>query len=129
MNVELQKKLVQRAPYMFKYDASDNQSPIRYYGFEVGDGWFDLLKTLILELKRLDTNQHLQVVQVKEKFGTLRFYINPIENTIYDAVMESIEKAEQISSITCELCGKPGTINNKGWISVRCPECRSKEKS
>jgi hypothetical protein len=59
------------------------------------------------------------VVQVKEKFGTLRFYC---PNT--DAIQKYIQLAERLSSVTCEDCGKPGRPNNAGWIRTQCEQCR-----
>ena len=60
----------------------------------------------------------IQAVQVKEKFGTLRFYTNMPHEKI-DAY---IDFAEIISETTCEICGNPGTINDGGWLKVRCQE-------
>jgi ribosomal protein S27E len=58
----------------------------------------------------------IRVTQVKEKFGTLRFYTNCHNNKIDNY----ITFAEQISEVTCEICGAPGTINDGGWLKVRC---------
>jgi len=59
------------------------------------------------------------VVQVKEKFGTLRFYC---PNT--DAIQKYIQLAERLSAVTCEDCGKPGRANNARWIRTQCEQCR-----
>jgi hypothetical protein len=56
------------------------------------------------------------IVQVKEKFGTLRFYV-------YGGTPEMnnyIEFAEGMSRITCEVCGNPGKSRNTGWVMVLC---------
>jgi len=58
------------------------------------------------------------VTQVKEKFGTLRFYYNGGD----DYVAGIVAMAEAMTSVTCERCGKPGTRNDSGYISVRCEE-------
>lgn len=72
------------------------------------------------ELNQLIENPVLQVqaTQVKEKYGSLRFYING-SHPVLDAY---IEFAESMSEITCELCGNPGTMNDGGWLQVRCEE-------
>ena len=58
-------------------------------------------------------------VQVKEKFGSLRFYTNGCT----ERHSGMIEMAEAMSSHICEVCGKPGRIVNiNGWYSARCPE-------
>ena len=56
--------------------------------------------------------------QVKEKFGTLRFYYSG-----GDAVIDGIERmADSMSAVTCEECGVPGRIRHGGWISTLCDE-------
>lgn len=62
--------------------------------------------------------QPIKVTQVKEKFGTLRFYTNYYN----EKIANFITFAEAISEITCEICGAPGTINDGGWLKVRCNE-------
>ena len=58
------------------------------------------------------------IMQVKEKFGTLRFYTNggTDEDDHY------IRFAEHMSAVTCETCGSPGETRNSGWIKVLCDE-------
>ena len=56
--------------------------------------------------------------QVKEKFGTLRFYYTGGDDQIYGMV----RMAESMSGVTCEECGKPGTSTSGGWIKTACPE-------
>jgi hypothetical protein len=60
------------------------------------------------------------VLQVKEKFGTLRFYCPGS-----DAIDKYVRLAHRLSVVTCEDCGKPGTSNDSGWIRTQCEECRS----
>jgi len=35
-----------------------------------------------------------------------------------------IQKYEEISAKTCEVCGKPGDLGGKYWLSVTCNSCR-----
>ena len=56
------------------------------------------------------------VSQVKEKYGSLRFYVDYGDDTVYGM----ISMAESMSYRTCEVCGNPGEANTEGWISVRC---------
>lgn len=62
--------------------------------------------------------------QVKEKFGTLRFYVYVDGGD--EEVFRLIDAAEQESATICELCGAPGTLVMKGWGSTRCVSCRHK---
>lgn len=56
--------------------------------------------------------------QVKEKFGGLRFYVDPYNNVMG----EVIAFAEGMSMRICEECGKPGKSGGIGWVKVMCPE-------
>lgn len=59
------------------------------------------------------------IVQIKEKFGTLRIYVDNSS----DRVDTLIGFAEAMSSCTCEVCGKPGKIDHgSGWLKVHCNE-------
>lgn len=62
------------------------------------------------------------VTQVKEKFGTLRFYYNGGD----EAIAGMVTMAEAMTAITCEECGSPGKLNRGGWLSVRCDKHRRK---
>jgi hypothetical protein len=62
--------------------------------------------------------------QVKEKFGTLRFYM--ISET--DEMSKLISEAEAKSAITCEFCGEPGELRNTGWYITLCDKCHEKRK-
>lgn len=54
--------------------------------------------------------------QIKEKFGTLRFYVNGADEYCYGI----INFAESMSGCTCEVCGQLGTLQNEGWMKTRC---------
>ena len=56
--------------------------------------------------------------QVKEKFGSLRFYHNGGDDYVYGV----ISMAESMSAHTCEDCGKPGLMRDSGWIRCLCDE-------
>jgi hypothetical protein len=64
------------------------------------------------------------VEQVKEKFGTLRFYYRGGDDTVYGMV----RLAEEMSARTCEQCGVPATTENQnGWVVTLCKK-HSKER-
>lgn len=67
----------------------------------------------------------LEITQVKEKFGTLRFYTNGSD----DYIDGMICLAEYLSSKTCEKCGATNCVNLErigGWIKTICSTCRRK---
>jgi len=62
---------------------------------------------------------HATASQVKEKFGTLRFY----GNNFTDEMDKLVDAAERKSAKTCEYCGKPGKQRNGGWVRTLCNTC------
>lgn len=58
-------------------------------------------------------------VQVKEKYGTLRFYMS----CETDEIIDLISDAEALSSQTCESCGEPAKMRGKFWLEVKCDKC------
>jgi hypothetical protein len=60
--------------------------------------------------------------QVKEKFGTLRFYYTGGDEYISGMVT----MAEAMSGTTCESCGNPGERTGGGWIKTVCEPCEDK---
>ena len=54
--------------------------------------------------------------QVKEKFGTLRFYYYGGDD--YCRGLESM--AESMSAVTCETCGNVGKLRGTGWYKTLC---------
>ena len=102
--------------------------------FECGIGWYNLLHDLSLKIEKVlereaencklhegEENEYDEMfaIQVKEKYGTLRFYMS--RET--DEVSALIDKAEALSSQTCEICGVPATVRGTTWFSVRCDKC------
>jgi len=136
MSPELEKQLLERYPELYDYrDTEDCKgSMVRSYGFEHGDGWFNIVDSLSNTISELMKNhpakKHLtpeefgqkvqvRVAQVKEKFGCLRYYVdNPNPE-----VSAAIFMAERLSSRTCETCGSPGKLMNGRWVRTLCEGC------
>lgn len=133
MKAELQKKLFDKYPKIFRQKDLSMQETCMCWGIETGDGWYDLIDLLCWKLQSMtDMNDHLperfpqiEATQVKEKFGTLRFYTGGASEW-QDGV---IDFAESISAKTCDICGKAGTLNRNGWIACRCPEHKESYES
>ena len=85
--------------------------------FPVGEGWRSLVEKLVNDIAKIDPK--VEVTQVKEKFGTLRFYISGGN----DEVDNLIEKAERKSSTICEICGKKGKPRDLPWVLTLCADC------
>lgn len=67
--------------------------------------------------------EHPAASQVKEKFGTLRFYLTSGTDEMYDLIHE----AEAKSATTCEDCGTPGKRRGGGWILTLCDQCAKEQ--
>lgn len=137
MNNENEQKLIAAAPKLYSGLHPERERMIESltgvpgrpfqpiaFGFECGDGWFDLLlecsikiEAIINSLPGLD-QVGFYATQVKEKFGTLRFYMSYHTDEI-DAI---IAIAEEKSSVTCEVCGAPGQLRGNSWLSTTCDE-------
>jgi hypothetical protein len=123
MRKELEQKLVERWPSWFNVNGSTYETRMSD-GFAHGDGWFDIVWKLCEDLEPLlvaaEAGQPFEVLQVKQKFGSLRFYVSHRHRT--DAILQRIQAAEVESLHTCEECGKPGTLRTIGWIRTMCDE-------
>jgi hypothetical protein len=126
MKKELDEYLCKTYPKMMVNRNKDMQETCMCWGFECGDGWFPILNQLMGNIQHhIDwKNRKEEVVaqvtldQVKEKFGTLRFYYSGGD----DYISGLVSMAESMSGVTCETCGKPGTSTGGGWIKTACPE-------
>ena len=116
MNKENTDKLFDRFKF-FRPELSETVS-LMCYGFECGDGWFDLIWDLCEKIEPI-VDKDFNVFQVKEKFGGLRFYTDGCS----DEIFKLIHEAEMIAEATCENCGKPGKSRKGGWIKTLCDEC------
>ena len=62
--------------------------------------------------------------QVKEKFGTLRFYYTGGD----DYIRGMVTMAEAMSGVICESCGNPGKQTSGGWIKTICQPCETERE-
>lgn len=94
----------------------------------VGRGWYPIVTALDRRLADLDRGY--RVLQVKEKFGTLRYYwdrdeTNPSE-TVWEQGEEFVRAAEVLSARTCDECGGSGSLlERRGWLRTLCGACGS----
>jgi len=128
----LDQELVKKFPLLYRDRSGPATHTLMGFGFDCGDGWADILfalsRKLETEIRRLEKkNPDIQykASQVKEKYGTLSFYMNystPIMN-------RWIGEAEKLSARTCETCGHRGKlVNINMWYSTLCTPCRKKQE-
>jgi hypothetical protein len=114
------KILFDKYPQLFPKGRTIQQS-LMAFGFENDDGWYAILDDLFAKMTA--TGEPLEVVSVKEKYGTLRVAVTGAS----DAVHDMIEAAGEKSSKTCEVCGQLGKLCGKGWVKTLCATCKTKE--
>ena len=91
-------------------------------------GWRKLYEPLLLELNNLDG----RLLDIKEKFGGLRFYYTFDQKDVDEHTKmlrykfsEQVNKAEILSERTCEKCGEHAEkTSDRGRVSTLCPNCK-----
>lgn len=127
MSPELDEKLCKKYPLIFCDREGDMRKTLMCFGFCHGDGWYNIIDSLCEGIQKHcdekkatgDTDFQVAAVQVKEKYGGLRFYINGGDDHVYDL----IRVAEKTSFETCEDCGAPGILDRSGWWTTACEPC------
>jgi hypothetical protein len=177
MKQELDKLLCERYPKMMVNRNKNMQETCMCWGFECGDGWFNILDQLMGSIQHhidwkekqrkwaIDYNEmaaqckagnfdlfeesmkditnseykeqrlaeivagdfreipesipQVTLDQVKEKFGTLRFYYSGGD----DYISGMVSLAESLTGVTCESCGNVGERRGGGWVHTYCTPC------
>lgn len=108
-------KIVDRIPVMWgKWVSCDS-------------GWYPLLIELDEKLAQIEPNY--EVHQVKEKFGTLRYYFTLDINLQdeYEEMSKIVDKYEKKSATTCESCGGNGSLRYQNYrYKTLCDDCAEK---
>lgn len=125
MSPELEQKLYNKYPKIFAQKDLSPTETCMCWGFECGDGWFNIIDKLCENIQNhINKNNlpQLEAEQVKQKFGTLRFYTNGNTDECID---KFITEAEEQTYHICETCGSIEDIKpTQGWISYLCASCR-----
>lgn len=156
MREELEKKLAETFSFMQINETLEEQKAggeiydlYSAFGCDCDDGWYELLYDLCTEItevyKKYDQPADIVIDQIKEKYGTLRFYYHykgsedvptavdypggvirftPIGNELRHEIAQIVMKYEKKSAAVCEKCGKPGTLRDDlQWIHTLCDDC------
>ena len=160
MRIELENVLAEKYAFMKKGRAMEDQYEsgciddlYSAFGCECEDGWYGLLDEMCTKIQAVyDENKcdpDMIVDQIKEKYGTLRFYyhfeddnlgIHAIDfigesgtrfrkgkgDKLHEKIAEIVSWGEERSSKICEKCGKPGKTRALGYIQTLCDECFTK---
>ena len=124
--------LIQKYPKIFQVRPGTESMPYAMFGIECGIGWYNIINVLCYQIQqyldwknRNNPDPVPQVVaeQIKEKYGTLRFYVYG-GNEKTDGM---IRMAEAMSAVTCEQCGNAGFIRGRWWYYTSCEEHAKEE--
>lgn len=96
----------------------------KYGGFAVGKGWYPILDKLCANIQhhidwKVKQGQEIaqvEVQQIKEKFGGLRFYHSGGDDHIHGMV----QMAEAFAGTLCEECGGIGKRRSGNWVRTLC---------
>jgi len=121
MNQELTNKLYKDFPELFRGRGKSMGESAMCFGFDCRDGWFQIIYDLSAEIMTLAEQAGIEapeMVQVKEKFGGLRYYVDGGNGAIFSC----IQKAGDESMDVCEICGNAGKIRQGGWVQTLCDD-------
>jgi hypothetical protein len=145
MTPELQQRLYDRFPDVFADRTLSMTQTCMCWGIMCGDGWFQLIWDLCETFENLGAR--VRAIEVKEKYGTLRFYHYglPSRRSWLVRAMRwllrlrawsrddcerqewasgAVRGAEVTSGLICEACGRSGRhVVHAGWHSTLCEEC------
>lgn len=132
MKKELDEALCRDFPKLFRDRHRSMQETCMYWGFSCGEGWEPLIRECAAKLEAINNkienpDHHVVASQVKEKYGTLRFYTGSYPTEHGEAIEAAINEAEEKSAETCEVCGKPGTTIGGGWLRTVCDAHKRKD--
>lgn len=134
-DIEKNKELIEKYPFLaiksYDFDNDVYYVPEDYdYSYtwldDMPEGWKkafgeDLCAELKEALDEYDYTDKYIVVEVKEKYGGLRWYDGGIPEGC--KAWDVIRKYERLSETTCCHCGKPATKISTGWICPWCDDC------
>lgn len=115
-------------PTFFRKTPGGYATPFDERGFEIGEGWYYVVKTLGLriwfsglDLHTSSLNQYY-CVQIKQKLGRLEVYYEAEDGTTSPELDSLIQLAQQQAAETCEECRAPGRlVDTNGYQWVACP--------
>lgn len=100
--------------------------------FECNEGWKHIIDDVSAKIEAINNkypeSSYIHAVQVKQKFGGLRYYVSieEIDSDDVNYAYSIIADAEKMSYTICELCGAPAKVSKWGYnIETKCDEHRA----
>lgn len=121
------KRLIEQYPFLLRIETG----PTNFEFTELDTmpaGWRtafgeEICKEIMEELVRNNCVDSYRIVQIKEKYGELRWYSQGGTERIY---REIVPKYERMSKRTCIYCGQPATFVSKSWAAPWCNTCAAR---
>ena len=161
MRIELEEQLQLDFPFMQQNRVENERNTYRRWGCQCGDGWYDLIHELCQSIAEryyhYGKTVDIVVTQIKQKFGTLRFYygyenapcpINAFDfpnarlslrlipdsdtdeqtNQLRKDIAQIVRNFEKESSTICESCGNSYEITmDRPWNRTLWDTCNHNE--
>lgn len=126
---DFDKKIISECPTLYQDRYKDMRQTCMCWGFEISSGWHNLVYELSKKIEKINETlpeEHKCVaVQVKSKYGGLRFYTSGGN----EEINKLISKAENESYKICEYCGAKGKEEVFfGWVYTLCNKCKKREE-
>jgi len=115
MKKSLEAKLYKKYPKLFRQKDLPMSETAMCWNFQCDDGWWNLIDKTCAKIVKVDPEA--EVNTVKEKFGTLRIYLDHANNEAQQIEWDVIDESSKV----CEQCGKVGkTVVIDNWYFTVC---------
>ena len=130
MNRMKERELIAKYPKIFRQRDLQPSETAMCWGLECSEFWFPIIDRLCAKIqayvddkysKLLHDAVQIEATQVKEKFGSLRFYYEPYDQQVEEFILEAEIETEK----TCCRCGTMENVKmtKSGWVQPLCPKC------
>ena len=125
----LNKLMIHSFPFLMPHNRWSDKTPENYdYSYNemnlMPENWarafgYEMLCELVSELKEEEILDQYRIMDIKEKYGTLRWY----DNCASEKVLKIVSKYCSMSADVCIYCGGKTRYETKGWVSFICKKC------
>lgn len=130
--IKANKRLIKEFPFLLPRNRFNDKVSYDYdYTYteldDMPEGWrisfgIEMCEKIKKCLIKADYLNSYRITQIKEKYGTLRWYDNGVPESISSEHYSIINHYEDKSLLVCQLCGKPTKYVTSGWIAYLCEE-------
>lgn len=123
MQNELEQKLIDEFPTLFG-QIHIKGSILFHRRIECWDGWYKIIRNLCKKIVEAEMDDFVEFCQIKQKFSVLCIHPDPKHKDIKipEEFWSLLNEAVNESKTTCEVCGRPGTRREGGYILTLCDE-------